>query len=142
MFIKDKIQKRIGYFYAVCSHINPYIALSRTVTEALQIFPKFSDKKKWLNKKINHYFRLSNHSISMQSIKSFTSQDIKKNILYCLKKLKKLNFEVLIVNLSTPGCDFPVVHVIILGFQPPWYKEIPILTDRVFYLPEKLRFVP
>lgn len=141
MFIKGRVGDRNGYSYSVSSHLDKDIALSRTVTEAIQIFPKFAAGKRWLNKNTEHYVK-PGKVVRFDEIKDYRNSDIKANINKCISLLKKQNMDIFAVNFSLPNIDFVVVRVLISGLQPVWQKEKPYITERVFTVPKILGFSP
>lgn len=140
MYITGKIPQGTGYAHAVCAHLDRDIALSRTVTEAVQQFPKVSTGLRWLDKNTDHYTKKGSDTFVIKDIPSFKKHDLKENINRCLTLLDNLGLEVLVVDHSLPGLDFSVVRVLIPGLQPIWFKESPSIVDRTFSLPEKLGF--
>jgi len=139
MYIKGRVANRVGYSHAVCSHLYKEIAFSRTVTEAIQVFPRFVSEGKWLNKNTDHYTKPSK-IIKFDEIRDSKNLDIKDAIDNCISIFKKQGLETFVVNHSLPNIDFSVVRVLVAGLQPIWFKESPYLVDRVFTVPEILGF--
>ncbi|MCX6730391.1 MAG: YcaO-like family protein, partial [Candidatus Roizmanbacteria bacterium] len=137
MYMKGMVEGKMGHSHVVCSHLNKEIALSRTITEAIQAFPKFTEGSRWLNKNTDHYSKPMK-SVSFGSIQEYKNPNITENIKFCIELLKKHKLEVFVVNYAIPGVKCAVVRVLVSGLQPIWFKEMPYLTDRVFSVPEAL----
>ncbi|MCX6732692.1 MAG: YcaO-like family protein [Candidatus Roizmanbacteria bacterium] len=139
MYMTGTVDGRTAYSHVVCAHLNKEIALSRTITEAIQLFPKFITGTRWLNKNVDHYSKPMK-PVSFGSIPEYKNTSITENIKFCIELLKKHKLETFVVNYAIPGVKCAVVRVLVSGLQPIWFKEMSYLTDRVFSVPEALGY--
>jgi len=139
MYMSGPAGKKQGHAHVVCSHLDKEIALSRTITEAIQTFPKFARGSRWLGKNTGHYTK-QNDPVSFRSIRGHKDPDITANIKTCVKLLEKRGLETFAVNHTIPGIKCAVVRMLVPGLQPIWFREMPYLTDRVFSVPETLGY--
>ena len=134
-------EKNKTYSHTVCSHIDPDIALSRALTEALQRYDKRGESL-WLKYcSIKHLHTKSKTGMNMSDIVDVSSKyDLKDNISTIVDILSQHNADVLVVNLSNENIPFPVVRVIIPTLQPADNHENPRFSKRLFEIPKKLGY--
>ena len=132
VFIKNKNK----YSYAPGTHLNKEIALSRAITEAIQLL---NTDERWLKRDISHYSNPSLVSINFDNIQSFNSIDILENINEC-KRILKNKSEIFLCNLSQPYTGFSVVKMISTNLQSSWCNCHPYFTKRLFEVPKILGY--
>lgn len=141
VFLQGTYNNKPFYSYAVGSHLSPRIALSRALTEALQMYPQCKNYEEWLNSgPLEHYYKKSNRKANFNVIPDFSSNDLKANIKTCINILKKFNAEVIVVDLSIPEMMFPVVKVLITNLQPLSYQLNQRLSQRLFTVPVNMKY--
>ncbi len=119
----------VGETLAVGAHLDPDVALTRAVTEALQIFPQKSPVDFLKSGKKGTF-----------NLKNLASDDLKESIETCVRLLKKAGLETIVVDLSRPDVPFPVVRVLIPGTQPIDAPGMPRLSKRCIEVPKKLGY--
>jgi thioglycine synthase len=125
------------FSYASGTHLNPQIALSRALTEAMQLYPRCANYEAWLNSgPIDYLYQEGPRRIKSIAATDSCSADLKENIEHCVNILKKFNAEVVVVDLGRQELMFPVVRVCVTNLQPIIYPN-PRLSTRFFEVPVK-----
>jgi len=140
--ISEETRKIDIFSYAVGIHLNPELALLRSLSEALQIYPVYLSK--WLDQnpgyKIKHRFHRGSSAIQIGKIPDFSSTNIKTDIETCVGIIKDLGMEIIVVDLTRPNIDFPVVRVLIPGLQPIYTPPFFRFSRRLFEVPRRLGY--
>ena len=122
--------------YAVGTYIHPEIALSRALTEALQLYPRSFNYQQWLDSgPIDHLYAESTRKTRLSAFANQSSIDLKENINWCVQMLKGFDAEVIVVDLSRPELIFSAVRVCITNLQPIMYSQNPRISKRLYDVP-------
>lgn len=145
VFFKGKIKGLNCYSYAPGCHLNKNIALSRALTEAIQLYPHFEFNSQWINKRpIKHLYEKSSTIINYDDIKSYENPNIKENIFKTINILGKRKIKVFAIDLTDKDIKVPVVRVVATDLQPSYffknYIEFPRISKRVFDVPYNLGY--
>jgi len=141
VFLQGTYDNKPSYSYAVGSHLSSRIALSRALTEAVQLYPRCKNHEEWLNSgPLEHYHKKSNREVSFNVIPDLSLIDLKANIKTCISILNKFNAEVIVVDLSIPEMTFPVVRVLVTNLQPLSYRLNQRLSQRLFTVPVSMKY--
>jgi len=136
IFLKGNCKNKPVYSYAAGCYLSPRIALSRALTEALQLYPRCENYKQWLNSgHISYLYDKSEKRIKFSALEDLSSDDLKENILSCVAILKEFEAEVIVVDLSRKEMVFPVVRVCVTNLQPVVFGQSPRLSQRIFEVP-------
>lgn len=124
------------YTHGAGSSLNPYIAISRAITECIQLrvsqikigndINQFDDQKEyeayisWGNGKEDQIGTLLNswNKISCKKMPILSSNDILQDINFLIKNIKELGYEIYVANLSRRDTPIKTVRVLIPGMQP------------------------
>jgi len=134
---------------AVGTHLDPYVALTRAITEAFQIFPwytiqynhqvGYTTRGKWYEELDYSFLEEGETKKSFEEIPNLASDDLLENIRTCVSLLKKKGHEIIVVDLSKPPIPFSVVRVIIPGLQPPEHRlSVMRIAPRCKEMPKRL----
>jgi len=152
-----------AFSFGCGTHADPEIALSRAVTELGQILITIMLHRKNMNLPEyrehydqNHRQNIKNFcrsdsleyfhfllekpaSIAFDQLVNHSNNNLKEEIEDHVASLHKKGFEVLVVPLTLPSLNIPVVRVLVPGLQSPVKKDFSrIYTDRLFTVPEKM----
>ncbi len=117
-FLRHKNEKA-NCSVAFGCHLDPVLAISRAVTEAIQLLPPSAGHEEWLLSDFpQRYEAASETTISIENLPDLSSDDQLMNIERCTKELRKIGAEVIVVDLSVPDTPFAVVRVLATGLQP------------------------
>jgi YcaO-like protein with predicted kinase domain len=142
-----------GYMWGFGSHLDPQIALNRSVTEAFQgrasyIHAKTQFPSKFKHVRIGpiHGGLLKDDSGSngkkFPDYRNQSSNDLKKDIEACLEIVKKVSADIIVINLSVSQIDFKAVKVLVPGLATCDQKDPPIFfSNRVFDVPVKKGYI-
>jgi len=120
-------------------HLDPSLAMFRALTEAVQLLPPSANHEEWLNSgSAKRYVAADAGTKPLSGFKSLVSGDLKKNIETCVRLLKGIGVEIMVVDLSLPDIPFSVVRVLATGLQPVIYESEMRLSERFFNIPVKL----
>lgn len=120
-------------------HLDPSLAVSRALTEAVQLLPPSANHEGWLRSgSPERYAARFSPAIPFDDLKSLASSDLKDNIERCVAILNGIGSEVIVVDLSLPDIPFPVVRVLATGLQPLFHQGDMRLSRRFFEVPVKL----
>lgn len=122
-------------------HPDPLLAIERALTEAVQLLPPSVNHTRWL-KSGSPQFYMSGFTdeIQFDAIESHVTSNIRENIEILVSYLKKIESEVIVVDLSHPDIPFPSVRVLATKLQPCIRKDSMRLSERFFRVPVKLGF--
>lgn len=135
---EDKSGKRPVYTHGAGASLNPMIAISRAITECVQLRvsqikvlknralfendPEYIPYISWGegNKKDVAVFldEKADCKISMARLPDLSSKNIDKDIQFITENLSKRGYKVLVANLSRSDNPLSTVRVLIPGFQP------------------------
>ena len=120
-------------------HLDPSLAISRALTEAVQLLPPSANHEGWLRSGApERYAARPSRAIPFNDLISSASTDIRENIDRCVAILKELGSEVIVADLSLPDVPFPAVRVLATGLQPLFHKGDMRLSRRFYEVPVKL----
>ena len=119
--------------------VDPASALTRALTEAVQVLPPSVNHAGWLRSgSPERYDRAPADVVRFADLKGSTGPDLRKTIEACVEILRSVGSEVLVVDLSLPEIPFPSVRVLVTGLQPIVHREDLRLSRRFFEVPVKL----
>jgi ribosomal protein S12 methylthiotransferase accessory factor len=120
-------------------YLDPAVAVSRALTEAIQLLPPPPIRHAWsLTDSPARYAAAPSAEIALASLKNLARDGLKANIERCVAILEKIGSEVIVVDLSVPDIPFPVVRVLATGLQPIAHGEHLRLSRRFFDVPVTL----
>ena len=120
-------------------HLDPSLAVSRALTEAVQLLPPCVNQEEWYRAgSAERYADPPPREIPFDGLKSWASSDLKDNIEMCVALLKGIGSEVIVVDLSLPDIPFPAVRVLTTCLQPIPHEGDMRLSPRFFEVPVKL----
>ncbi len=120
-------------------HLDPSLAVSRALTEAVQLLPPSINQEEWYQaESAERYTDPPLREIAFDGLKSLASSDLKDNIETCVALLRSIDSEVIVVDLSLPDIPFPAVRVLATGLQPLPHEGDMRLSPRFFEVPVKL----
>jgi YcaO-like protein with predicted kinase domain len=120
-------------------HLDPSLAVSRALTEAVQLLPPSINQEEWYRTgSAERYTDPPMRKIPFDGLKNLASSDLKNNIETCVALLKGIGSEVIVVDLSLPDIPFPAVRVLATGLQPIPHQDNRRLSPRFFEVPVKL----
>lgn len=133
---------RCTFSYAAGTHLNPEIALLRSLTEAAQLYPLCLSEQLEKNPeyKIEHRVQKGRCKIKFGKIPNLSSGNMKKDIKICTEMVNHLGMDVIIVDLTRPNIGFSVVRVLIPGLQPIYNYNFPRYSRRLFEMPRLLGY--
>lgn len=122
-------------------HLDPALAVSRALTEAIQVLPPSINHDGWLRSDSpGRYAARPAREIRFGDLKNLASSDLKENIERSVAVLKDAGCEIIVVDLSLPDVPFPAVRVLATGLQPLLHEDDRRLSRRFFDVPVKLGF--
>ncbi len=120
-------------------HLDPSLAVSRALTEAVQLLPPSINQEEWYRAgSAERSANAPSLKIPFDGLKNLASSDLKDNIEMCVELLKGIGSEVIVFNLSLPDIPFPAVRVLATGLQPYPHQGDMRLSPRFFDVPVKL----
>jgi ribosomal protein S12 methylthiotransferase accessory factor len=135
----QKKKEPVNCCVAFGCHLDPSLAVSRALTEAVQLLPPSVNQEEWYRAgSAGRYVDPPSHKIPFNDLKSLASSDLKDNIEMCVALLKEIGSEVIVVDLSLPDIPFPAVRVLATGLQPLLHEGDMRLSPRFFEVPVKL----
>lgn len=121
-------------------HLDAGLALSRALTEAIQLLPPSVHHQEWLLSGSPDRYRMRSAApISLEEMPGLASADLKENIGTCLNILSEAGSEVILADLSLPDLPFRVVRVLATQLQPLIHDRDRRLSRRFFQVPVRLR---
>ncbi|MBW2141404.1 MAG: YcaO-like family protein [Deltaproteobacteria bacterium] len=171
----DEMEEGPAFQWGVGSHLDPSIAVSRALTELIQVRTVFSRFKKAVPKNIEaqhssqwlseneeavrfmkfcyldawesvRYITQTRRTISFKDISAPSDKDILTEIKYCFEQISGAGLtDVIAINHTRFGLDFPVVRVLIPGLEfIPWadYRFIDNANRRLAAVPQLLGYRP
>ncbi|HSQ79396.1 MAG TPA: YcaO-like family protein, partial [Candidatus Bathyarchaeia archaeon] len=119
--------------------LDPRLAFSRALTEAVQLLPPSANQPEWRGSgSPEHYARTRPGRLEPSALTNRATDDLKKNIEVCVEALDRVGSEVVVVDLSLPEVPFPTVRVLATRLQPILRRDEMRLTPRFFEVPVKL----
>ena len=135
----QKVKEPENCCVAFGCHLDPSLALSRALTEAIQLLPPSVNQEEWYRAgSAGRYADSPSREIPLDGLKNLASSDLKDNIETCVALLKGIGSEVIVVDLSLPDIPFPAVRVLATGLQPLPHQGDMRLSPRFFEVPVKL----
>ena len=120
-------------------HLDPGIACSRALTEAVQLQPPARNLEAWrASGSPEHYAAPAPSLMKLKDLGTLATNDLKEDIEICVGILSKAGAEVIVVDLSLPDVPFPAVRVLATGLQPVLREGDLRLSTRFFEVPVKL----
>jgi ribosomal protein S12 methylthiotransferase accessory factor len=120
-------------------HLDPALAVSRALTEAVQLLPPSVNHEGWLRSgSPERYAAPATTKMSLSDLINLSSADLKENIERCIAILKEIGSEVIVVDLSLPDIPFPAVRVLATGLQPLFREADMRFSRRFFDVPVNL----
>jgi ribosomal protein S12 methylthiotransferase accessory factor len=120
-------------------HLDPALALMRSLTEAIQLLPPSVNHRKWFQSE--SYWRFATEASRKYHFPDMENQDsvdLKSTIETCVDVLSTSGSEVIIVDLSDPETPFSTVRVLCNGLQPLVHEGDRRLSQRFFDVPMSL----
>jgi len=120
-------------------HLDPVLAISRALTEAVQLMPPSVNQEEWYRSgaSARHAAPASN-ALPPGAMQNLASGEILADIRMCAAILKEFGSEVIVVDLSLPDIPFPTVRVLATGLQPLLHEGQRRFNPRFFEVPVKL----
>ena len=119
--------------------LDPQLAFSRALSEAVQLFPPSVNQAEWLAAGAHErHAKPGQATMTVQDLKNLSKADLKENIEKCVAILNGIGSEVIVVDLSLPDIPFSAVRVLATGLQPLLHKGDMRLSRRFFEVPVKL----
>jgi len=135
-FLHGKTESGEAYAQAWGTHSNPGIALSRALTEALQMYPRCNNYDDWMSSgPLDYYHQQSEKTTPFSAVPDLADSDIKATLDLCVDRLRQQGIEVIAVDLSVPDLPFAAVRVITPGLQPYTTRATPRLSQRLLSVP-------
>jgi thioglycine synthase len=129
------------YSYAAGTHLSPRLALSRALTEAIQLYPRCANYEAWIGSaSMDHYCRPGKSRIPFSGLADLSTDDLKTNIETCVDILRGFQAEVIVVDLSLPELPFSMARVCATRLQPYCNIDNQRLSQRMFEVPGRLGF--
>ncbi len=120
-------------------HLDPGLALMRSLTEAVQLLPPVVNHEEWIRSGSPRRFEAEpEKSVRLKDLGNLTVGDLGQAIETCVKILSADGSEVIVVDLSLPDIPFPTVRVLVTGLQPLIHNGDMRLSRRFFEVPVKL----
>ena len=120
-------------------YLEPQLAFSRALTEAVQLLPPSINQGEWFAAgAAERYAARSATVMGIDEFENLATDDLKENIERSVAILKEFGSEVIVVDLSLPDVSFPAVRVLATGLQPLLHKGDMRLSRRFFEVPVRL----
>ena len=140
-FLQGETTTGKAYAQAWGTHLNPGIAFSRSLTEALQMYPRSRNYDDWKTSgPFDYYYQHSGYTTCFSEIPDLTDGDIKASLDLCVERLRRKEIEVIVVDLSMPALPFAAVRVIAPGLQPYTTRSMPRLSKRLLNVPVEMGY--
>ena len=121
---------------AVGCHLDPAIALSRALTEAVQLLPPAFNHGEWVRSgSPRRYEKRTGIPISFHDFMNPVPSDFRMAIETCVEALSRVGSEVIVVDLILPDIPFPTVRVLATGLQPLLHEGDMRFSRRFFEVP-------
>lgn len=135
----QKKKEPVNCSVAFGCHLDPSLAISRALTEAVQLLPPSVNQEEWYRSgSAARYVDPPSRKIPFDDLKSLASSDLKDIIEMAVALLKGIGSEVIVVDLSLPDIPFPAVRVLATGLQPLLHEGDRRLSARFFGVPVEL----
>jgi ribosomal protein S12 methylthiotransferase accessory factor len=136
-----KSSRVVGRGFSTGTHLHPEIAFSRALTEAIQLYPRSKNYREWMaSSPISHLHREGKEGKRFSDIPDLSASSLRKNINICVRLLEIRGSEVIVVDLSLPEIEFPVVRVCATNLQPLIIPGCMRLSRRLFDVPVELGY--
>lgn len=140
-------------FIGTGAHLQADIALSRAIAELCQVVDAHGEGlpirhgrlstveqalRRWLRQarlKDLPYLVPYGEGASLGQFPNWSAPDVKKDVEWCVAKARRLGLEVLVLDMTRPDLDFPVVRVIVPGMRHCWGRFAP---GRLYEVPVKM----
>jgi ribosomal protein S12 methylthiotransferase accessory factor len=120
-------------------YLDPQLAFSRALTEAVQLLPPSINQEEWLASGASErYAARSVTAMAIDDLENLATEDLKDNIERSVAILKEFGSEVIVVDLSLPDVRFPAVRVLATVLQPLLHQGDMRLSRRFFEVPVRL----
>jgi YcaO-like protein with predicted kinase domain len=120
-------------------HLDPGLAMSRALTEAVQLMPPSVNQEEWYRSGASaRHAAPAPNTIPPGAMQNLASGEILADIRMCAAILKEFGSEVIVVDLSLPDIPFPTVRVLATGLQPLLHDGQRRFNPRFFEVPVKL----
>lgn len=141
--------KRSEIVYAAGTATSPERAIIRAFTEVAQLAGDFDTEGKYVESGLPKFSTLEeaknvieySHEINLEDLPNLYSQDHVEELVNLAKKLKELNYEVYLIDITHPRLNIPAVYAIIPGFLFRERTHISYLYQMVrtlfLYLPKE-----
>jgi len=122
-------------------HLDTQIALSRAVTEAVQLYPESKNQADWLASGPLDYYRAGSGRVTrFGEVPDLATDNLRSCVDRCVDLLRQREIEVIVVDLTLPGLSFPTVRVLAPGLQPYTMRRAPRLSERLLCVPVALGY--
>ncbi len=116
--------KRSEIVYAAGTGTSPQRAIIRALTEVAQLAGDFDTEGKYVESGLPKFSTLEeaknvveySHEINLDDLPNLYSEDHVEELLNLSKKLKDLNYEIYLIDITHPKLNIPSVYAIIPGF--------------------------
>lgn len=119
--------------------LDPGVALERALTEAIQVLPPSMNHAGWLRSgSPRRYAGGPRTRMRFEEMTGLAADDLKISVETCVKILRGIGSEVVVVDLSRPDVPFPAVRVLATRLQPVLRKTDRRFSPRFFEVPVSL----
>jgi len=130
-----------AYAFAPGTHLFPGIALARSLTEAVQLYPQLAGNSPWLaSGPTDHLCASGSRAEPFDSFGEPAISDVGACVGESVRILDNHGSEVFVVDLSRPGTHFPVVRVLCSELQPILNRTNPRFSKRLSRVPVELGY--
>jgi len=120
-------------------YLDPQLAFSRALTEAVQLLPPSVNQEEWFRSGASErHTARSATAMAVDDPENLATDDLRDNIERSVAMLKEFGSEVIVVDLSLSDVRFPAVRVLATGLQPLLHEGDMRLSRRFFEVPVKL----
>lgn len=120
-------------------HLDPRLAISRALTEAVQVLPPSVNQEGWFRSgAAARHAAPASRVLAPGALRNLSSGELLADIRTCVDILNDFGSEVIVVDLSLPDIPFPAVRVLATGLQPLLHDGHRRLSSRFFEVPVKL----
>ncbi len=141
VFLDGMSKRRQGMSFASGAHPDPSVAVSRALTEAIQLYPRCRNYEDWIaSGPRNHLYRPGQELRRLSDMRWIHGQDLRSVIESCVGLLRHNGSEVIVVDLTLPEIGFPVVRVLATGLQPLMTPSCLRISKRLLEVPAALSY--
>jgi ribosomal protein S12 methylthiotransferase accessory factor YcaO len=139
VYLEGEDEGETVHAWSIGTHLSKDVALSRAVTEALQLYPRSANYDDWLAScSLDHLSRTGSSTTNWQDIASRSYDCLLDCILDLIDLLRDRDSEVCFVDLSLPDTPFAVVAVLASRLQPIIVPDSPRFSQRLLDVPVEL----